>query len=172
MPGNGMRVVTTALGVPITTSGWKPSLSFSSGILIGIFAIPIRVCSRGPAETGSSKRRPWLQRKTVGDFIDGCSCYLSIRKPRGQVFQEGRILEFFFDPNGAGNAKNDPARYSVQISRRGSGRHGLFCRRSVALVFAGFRSWRFVRARSATRVEARERRGFLLAKRPARSARQ
>src|SRR5436189_6255811 len=97
------------------------AILFIRYLRIGIFAIPIRVCSRGPAETGSSKRRPWLQRKTVGDFIDGCSRYLSIRKSRGQVFQEGRILGFFFDPNGEGNAKNDPTRYSVQISRRGNG---------------------------------------------------
>src|SRR5436190_17237483 len=32
----------------------------------------------------------------------------------------------------------------VQIIQRGNGRRGWFCRRSVVLVFAGFRTWRFV----------------------------
>ncbi len=50
--------------------------------------------------------------------------------------------------------------YVVQISRRGNGRHGWFCRRSVVLVCAGFRAWRFVRARNAMRVGAPERREF------------
>src|SRR5438045_3415661 len=59
-----------------------------------VFAIPIRVRSRGPAKKRSSKRRPWLQRKTVEDFIDGCLRHLSIRNPRNEVFYT--CAEFFY----------------------------------------------------------------------------
>ena len=60
----------------------------------------------------------------------------------------------------------------IQISRRGNGCRGWFCRRSVVLVFAGFRTWRFVRARSATRVGGRGRIGRPRAMRPGPSARR
>src|ERR1700730_19414553 len=50
---------------------------------------------------------------------------------------------------------------SAFFSRRGNVRHGWFCRRSVASIFARFRPWRFVRARSAKLVVGRGRRGCL-----------
>ena len=38
------------------------------------------------------------------------------------------------------------------VNRRENEHRGWFCRRNVVLVSAGFRAWRFVRARSARRA--------------------
>jgi hypothetical protein len=148
-----MRVLTTALGVPITTSGWRPSLSFSSGIFeLGFSRFP------------SAYAREVLPKQVLAKGDLGCKekqLRISLTVAHVTCLSESRWAKFskkaeswiFFEQNGAGNAKNDRSRYSVQNHPIGSGCRGWFCRRSVVLVFAGFRTWRFVRARSAMRVE-------------------
>src|SRR5437762_12618732 len=68
--------------------------------------------------------------------------------------------------------KAEPRGSAAFFNQRGSGRREWFCRQSVVLVSAGFRAWRFVRARSATLVAERERRKRLRAMPPEQSARR
>jgi hypothetical protein len=61
--------------------------------------------------------------------------------------------------------KAEPLDRGCAFSPRESERRGWFCPRSVVLIFAGFRTLRFVRARGAKLVGARGRTARLRAKR-------
>src|SRR5262249_8391329 len=61
--------------------------------------------------------------------------------------------------------KAEQAQTANAVTQLGNVCRESFSRRSVVLVFAGFRTWRLVRARSAARVEERGRRELLHAMR-------
>src|SRR5206468_11420356 len=63
-------------------------------------------------------------------------------------------------------------RGAFPLSQHETAYRGWFSYRSVFSIFAGCRSWKLVRARSVRPAEARGRRGFRHAARPARNARR
>src|SRR3989442_7316927 len=69
--------------------------------------------------------------------------------------KNGRFLRFGSEPKELTGRKEAHAALLFLIIPRGSGCRGWFSRRSVVLVFAGFRSWRFVRVRNAKLVGGR-----------------
>lgn len=166
LPGRQFRFNTRQLIAACGRSPWRLLLAFlachdaTRGILIN----PLR----RPDKTSGSQA-------PIQKSVDHVStAYLTdlSETPPTKFSKKCLILRFGSEPNGRHGANKRHATLLFRIIQCGSGCRGWFCCRSVVLVFAGFRFWRFVRARNATRVGGRGRRESLRAVRPALNARR